>query len=100
MSTPEGRVKDTLLREVKKLGGYCFKSEFVAQKGCPDWLVLFPGRGRFGYFELKSANGVLSPFQVKIIDLMRKSGMPVYVTSDKESIQAALEEILGSCNSP
>lgn len=98
MSTPEGRVKEILLRAVKKLGGYCFKSEFVAQKGCPDWLVLFPEKGRFGYFELKSAKGVLSPFQVKIIELMRKSGMPVYVTSDEESIRDALEEILQSCS--
>jgi hypothetical protein len=98
MSTPEGRVKEILLKAVKKLRGYCFKSAFVAQKGCPDWLVLFPEQGRFGYFELKSANGVLSPFQIKIIDLMRKSGMPVYVTSDEESIRDALEEILQSCS--
>lgn len=94
MTTPEGRVKDALLREVKKLGGYGFKCEFSAQRGCPDWLILLPKQGKSAFFELKSENGSLSPFQIHIIDLMRQSGIPVYVVYNKQQISDALQELL------
>lgn len=87
MTTPEGRLKNQLLALIKGHGGYCLKTEFVARSGCPDWLVLLPLEGRFFWVELKRPGGKVSVFQKLIIDVMQKSGIPVFIADSIEEIK-------------
>ena len=87
--TPEGQLKRQLLRLVGALGGYAFKTEFKGRAGCPDWLICLPSQGRFAFIELKSPDGKLSAFQVRIIDIMKQAHIPVYVCRNEGEIKKA-----------
>lgn len=72
MTTPEGKVRDYLLKKCKDYGLVPYKLNFENRRGAPDWLIT--GMGKHLFIELKAPNGKLSPAQEATIDSMVLTG--------------------------
>lgn len=90
----ENVVEKYLTRRVKELGGITRKASFLAHRGAPDRLVLFPGI--LVWVELKATGKKLSPLQAVEHATLEKFGQRVYVCDSIETIERVLKEIL--CN--
>ena len=88
---PEAKVEAYLAREVKALGGLCFKL-LPSVTGLPDRLVVLPG-GRVFLVELKSATGRLRERQKVIGIRLAARGVQVPVLHSTDDVDAWLESL-------
>lgn len=87
-STSEKKIEETLRDEAKRRGGWSVKWYPVIY-GLPDRIV-FAGKGRIFFAELKSAKKKPSKSQLNIANKIRGLGFRVYAIDSLE----LLEEIL------
>lgn len=90
----ESTIEARLVREVKKLGGLCYKFTSPGNPGVPDRIVILPD-GRTIYVELKTEIGRLAKIQQWQIGELRKRGADVRVLKGVDQVAAFLEEVRG-----
>jgi hypothetical protein len=86
---PKEELNETYLkRRVKETGGITRKVKWVAVRGAPDRLVMWPARGRHCYVELKEESQPwgLQDHQRREIDRMKRAGMRVAILENKKQI--------------
>lgn len=88
----EATIEARLVREVRKLGGLCYKFTSPGNPGVPDRIVILPG-GRTIYVELKTEIGRLSKLQKWQREEMQKRGADVRVLKGLDQVTAFLEEV-------
>lgn len=88
----ESTIEARLAREVKKLGGLCYKFTSPGNPGVPDRIVILPN-GRTVYIELKTEIGRLAKIQKWQIKEMQKRGADVRVLKGIDQVNAFLEEV-------
>ena len=74
----EKEIEKFLVREVKKLGGLCYKWVSPGNAGVPDRIVLIPNRPAM-FVELKTDKGKLSRLQEVQIKKLRNINNQVYI---------------------
>nr|DAR84849.1 MAG TPA: Nuclease [Caudoviricetes sp.] len=82
----EKDIEKFLVREVKKLGGLCYKWVSPGNAGVPDRIVLLPNRPAM-FVELKTDKGKLSRLQEVQIKKLRNINDQVYVLCGLEEIK-------------
>ena len=88
----ESTIEARLVREVRKLGGLCYKFTSPGNPGVPDRIVILPD-GRTIYVELKTEIGRLAKIQKWQIEEIRKRGANVRVLKGMDQVLAFLEEV-------
>ncbi len=88
----ESTIEARLVREVKNLGGLCYKFISPGAPGVPDRIIILPG-GRVVFVELKTEIGRLAKIQKWQIEEMRKRGAEICVLKGMEQVLAFLEEV-------
>ncbi|MDY2895335.1 MAG: VRR-NUC domain-containing protein [Candidatus Enterosoma sp.] len=88
----EKEIERELVKEVKSLGGLCWKFTSPSTNGVPDRVVMLP-RGRFAFIELKAPSKKLRPIQVKRNKQLKMLGVKVFVLDSKEMVKEVLHEI-------
>lgn len=88
MARKEELNEDYLKRRVKETGGITRKVKWMAVRGAPDRLCMWPTHGRHAYVEVKEEGQPwgLQDHQAREHNRMRKSGMSVYVLASKAEI--------------
>ena len=79
----EKEIENYLAKEIKKIGGLCYKFVSPGNDGVPDRIAILPD-GQIWFIELKAESGRLSPIQVWQIDRLRQLGVNVAVIRGKE----------------
>lgn len=88
----EATIEARLVREVRKLGGLCYKFTSPGNPGVPDRIVILPD-GRTIYVELKTEIGRLAKIQQWQLEEMRKRGADVRVLKGMKQVTDFLEEV-------
>ena len=88
----ESAIEARLAREVKRLGGLCYKFTSPGNPGVPDRIVILPN-GRTVYIELKTEIGRLAKVQQWQIEQLRQRGADVRVLKGIDQVNAFLEEV-------
>ena len=88
----EATIEARLVREVRKLGGLCYKFTSPGNPGVPDRIVILPD-GRTIYVELKTEIGRLAKVQQWQLEEMRKRGADVRVLKGLDQVMEFLEEV-------
>lgn len=88
----EVQIENYLVREIKKLGGLCWKFTSPGQKGVPDRIILLP-KGKVIFVELKTETGRLSVLQQRTITVLKNLGHRTYVLKSKEEVKQFIEEL-------
>ncbi len=92
-------IENHLVKEVRKLGGICYKFTSPGRIGVPDRICVFH-KGLVIFAECKQPGKIPSPHQQREIDRLRKLGYSVYVidshTKTRELIDEAREILLTS----
>lgn len=88
----ESAIEVRLAREVKKLGGLCYKFTSPGSPGVPDRIVILPG-GRVVFVELKTEIGRLARIQRWQIEELKKRGAEVRVLKGLDQVLDFLEEV-------
>lgn len=89
MTTPEGKLKEYLLKRARSLELKAYKLSFENRRGAPDWMVC--GNGKTCFIELKTLSGVVSASQKKVLsDLANNSGCRVWICRSEQQIDGAL----------
>ncbi|MDR0475639.1 MAG: VRR-NUC domain-containing protein [Treponema sp.] len=101
--TPEGRIKQSILRYLKRRGFYAWNNPSGAvriapdrwlsfgKKGSADILGCLPG-GRFLAVEVKAQRGRLSPEQREFLEKIRSFGGVAIVAHSFRELDEALRE--------
>lgn len=82
----EKNIEKFLVREVKKLGGLCYKWVSPGNAGVPDRIVLLPDRPAL-FVELKTEKGEPSKLQKVQIKKLRNLNAPVYILYGLEEVK-------------
>lgn len=88
----ESTIEARLVREVRKLGGLCYKFTSPGAPGVPDRIIILPG-GLVVFVELKTEIGRLAKIQKWQIEELRKRGANVRVLKGMDQVLAFLEEV-------
>ena len=88
----ESTIEARLAREVRKLGGLCYKFTSPGAPGVPDRIIILPG-GLVVFVELKTEIGRLAKIQKWQIEELRKRGANVRVLKGMDQVLAFLEEV-------
>lgn len=88
----EATIEARLVREVRKLGGLCYKFTSPGNPGVPDRIVILPD-GRTIFIELKTEIGRLAKIQQWQLDEMRKRGADVRVLKGLDQVMEFLAEV-------
>ena len=88
----ESTIETRLVREVKKLGGLCYKFTSPGSPGVPDRIIILPG-GRIVFVELKTEIGRLANIQKWQIEELRKRGVIVRVLKGLDQVLEFLEDV-------
>ena len=88
----ESTIEARLAREVRKLGGLCYKVTSPGAPGVPDRIIILPG-GLVVFVELKTEIGRLAKIQKWQIEELRKRGANVRVLKGMDQVLAFLEEV-------
>lgn len=86
----EKDIEKFLVREVKKLGGLCYKWVSPGNAGAPDRIVLIPNRPVM-FVELKTDKGKLSRLQEIQIKKLKAITEHVYVLKGLEEVKDFIE---------
>lgn len=68
------------------------KIEYISKKGCPD--RIFIGDNILFFVEFKKSGGILSKFQIEEIEILRRSGIKVYVVYNFKQFKEIIEECI------
>ena len=82
----EKDIEKFLVREVKKLGGLCYKWVSPGNAGVPDRIVLLPNSPAL-FVELKANKGKLSRLQEVQVKKLRSLNAPVYILYGLEEVK-------------
>ena len=82
----EKEIEKFLVREVKKLGGLCYKWKSPGNAGVPDRIILLPNRPAM-FVELKTNKGEPSKLQKVQIKKLRNLNAPVYILHGLEEVK-------------
>lgn len=82
----EKNIEKILVKEVKKLGGLCYKWVSPGNAGVPDRIVLIPNRPVM-FIELKTDRGKLSRLQEIQIKKLKAITEHVYVLRGLEEVR-------------
>ena len=89
----EREVEAYLVREVKKVGGFTRKVQFIGHRGAPDRLVCIPHDRIHFLVELKRPKGgILESHQVREHKRLQESGFRVYIAYTKEAVDLVLRK--------
>lgn len=88
----ESKIEASLVREVRKRGGLCYKFISPGNPGVPDRIVILPG-GRTVYVELKTEIGRLSKVQRWQREEIQKRGADVRVLKGMDQVLEFLKEV-------
>lgn len=85
--TPEGKVKDKVVKQLKKIGAYFFfpATGGYGRSGVPDIVGCF--EGRFFAIECKAPGKKPTALQSREMDLIRKSGGCVLMYDGTEPVE-------------
>lgn len=89
----ESVIEARLVKEIKKLGGLCYKFTSPGAPGVPDRIIILPG-GLVVFVELKTEIGRLAKIQKWQIEELRKRGADVRVLKGMDQVKAFLEEVM------
>ena len=81
----EREVEKYLVKRVKELGGTCRKAVWIGARGCPDRMVLLPGRAPI-FVELKAPGQKLQPHQEREHKRLRDAGVRVATIDSLEGV--------------
>lgn len=90
----ESAVETNIVRQVKSLGGICWKWVSPGRAGVPDRICIFPG-GVIVFVELKRpglADG-RSPQQKKVFSILERLGCNVWRVNDANDFHRRLIDI-------
>lgn len=82
-----------LVKQVKKLGGLCFKWSSVNQRGVPDRICVFPGNLIF-FVEVKSEGLKPSVLQQLVFESLWSMSCVAITLDTKRSVDTFLKELL------
>ena len=88
----ESTIEARLVKEVRKLGGLCYKFTSPGAPGVPDRIIILPG-GLVVFVELKTEIGRLAKIQKWQIEELRKRGANVRVLKGIDQVLEFLEEV-------
>lgn len=88
----EKQIEQRLVKEIKKLGGVCWKFTSPGTVGVPDRIALLHN-GKVFFVEVKAPGKELRPTQVKRKKELESLGFKVYVLDDEGKIGGILDEI-------
>lgn len=95
MTTPEKKVKDQVVKVLKKFGAYYFfpATHGFGRSGVPDIIVCY--KGRFLAFECKAGKNTCTALQLKEIDAIGMAGGEAYVIKEDnvDLVRAVLEDV-------
>lgn len=91
----EKEIESKLVREVKKIGGLCWKFVSPGVVGVPDRLILLIG-GKAAFVECKAPSKTLRKIQIKRKKQLEDLGFKVYVLDSKEDVEGIICDIRGS----
>lgn len=87
----EKEVEKELVKQVKNVGGICWKFT-SGVVGVPDRLCLLMG-GKVAFIEVKRPGEVLRPIQIKRKKQLEGLGFKVFVLDSKEKVQEVIHDI-------
>ena len=82
----EKEIEKFLIKEIKKLGGLCYKWVSPGNAGVPDRIVLLPNRPAM-FVELKTDKGKLSRLQEVQIKKLKSINDQVYILHGLEEVK-------------
>lgn len=82
----ERDVETSLIREIRKQGGLCWKFISPGVDGVPDRICLWPG-GRIAFAEVKRPGAKPRPLQVRRAEQLRELGFTVAVIDSPEEAE-------------
>lgn len=88
----ESKIEHKLVKEIKKLGGLCWKFTSPGIVGVPDRLCLLH-QGRILFVEVKAPGEKLRPIQIKRKKQLEQLGFKVFVLDSEEKIKEVINEI-------
>lgn len=89
----ENDVEKYLIRQVKAIGGLCWKWISPGRRGVPDRIVMLPGGGVY-FVELKAPGKTERPDQVLVQKKLRSMGCVVYSSVDsKDAVNAIVGDM-------
>ena len=89
----ERSVEAELVKQVKNLGGICWKFTVPSTSGVPDRIILYNGKTYF--VELKAPGKKPRPLQRKIHRDMKAQGFPVTTIDNIEDVHEFISKIKG-----
>ena len=92
----EKNLEPTLVREVERMDGKCFKLIAQGRSGFPDRTIFMPN-GRIYFAEIKTTGKTLDPLQRIMKKILEKLGFIVFVIDSDEALQKCLNEIRRGC---
>lgn len=87
MSTPEGKVKEYLVKRIRALGGDVRFARWIGRNDCPDCLVMLPKRGC--WVETKAPGEKPRATQEREFAEMRRLGETVLILASIEEVDLA-----------
>lgn len=93
MTTPEGKLRDYMLKRCYEYNINAYKISFENRRGAPDWLLI--GNEKHVFVELKAPDGTVSRLQAQMhANLAFKGGCNVRVCFTKDDVDKALGVVL------
>lgn len=90
MTTPEGKIENYLVEQMRVSGGFVRKIKWIGRNGAPDRMVWWPSapyKPAYIYFvELKRPGGKAEPQQLEEHKKLRESGITVFILDTIEKI--------------
>ena len=87
----ENDIEKYLVRQVKKIGGLCYKWVSPGTRGVPDRIVIF--RGNTLFVELKRPGAYLRKNKRKIKSYINQQGVDVYAIDTKTEVDQFIQEL-------
>jgi len=89
----EKTVENELVKQVKEIGGICWKFTVPSTSGVPDRIILYHGKAYF--VETKAPGKKPRPLQRKIHRMMAEQGFPVTIIDKPEQVAPFIKHIQG-----
>lgn len=95
MGKPESKIENYLRRRVAETGGQIRKVRWIGRTGCPDEYAWW-SEGRHAWVECKAEGEEVDwrSIQGREVQRMRDAGLPVYVVSSRDEVDAMIAEVL------
>ena len=87
----EKDIEAHLVKQIKRLGGLCYKFVSPGQAGVPDRIIFY--KGKTILVELKAPGAKPRPNQVMQINRIKSQAIPCLVLDSKEKVDWFIERI-------